>query len=59
MHVAAVAHYGLPHNRGGSEIMLHELLAALVRAGHTAELVVTEHEHPTVTVDGVTVHRAR
>lgn len=59
MRVVAVAHYGLPHNRGGSEIMLHELLAALVRAGHTAELVVTEHEHPTVTVDGVTVHHGR
>jgi glycosyltransferase involved in cell wall biosynthesis len=55
--VVAVAHYGLPANRGGSELMLHELLAALARAGHHAELIVTEQHGPTVEVDGVVVHQ--
>jgi glycosyltransferase involved in cell wall biosynthesis len=55
--IVAVAHYGLPQNRGGSELMLHELLAALARAGHTAELIVTEQDGPTVDLDGVLVHQ--
>jgi hypothetical protein len=55
--IVAVAHYGLPTNRGGSELMLHELLAALARAGHRAELIVTEQQGPTVEVDGVVVHQ--
>jgi glycosyltransferase involved in cell wall biosynthesis len=55
--IVAVAHYGLPQNRGGSELMLHELLAALTRAGHYAELIVTEQDGPTVQLDGVLVHQ--
>jgi glycosyltransferase involved in cell wall biosynthesis len=57
MRVVAVAHYGLPANRAGSELMMHELLAALVRAGHTAELIVTEQDGLTVVLDGVTVYQ--
>jgi hypothetical protein len=37
--------------------MLHELLAALARAGHRPELIVTEQHGPTVEMDGVVVHR--
>jgi glycosyltransferase involved in cell wall biosynthesis len=55
--IVAVAHYGLPANRGGSELMLHELLAALARAGHHPELIVTEQDGPTVDLDGVLVHQ--
>lgn len=59
MRVAAIAHYGLPDNRGGSEVMLHELLSALVRAGHRADLYVTDSGGATVEVGGVTVYRGR
>jgi hypothetical protein len=55
--IVAVAHYGLPQNRGGSELMLHELLTALARAGHHPELIVTEQDGPTVDLDGVLVHQ--
>mgnify|MGYP001157843885 CR=1 FL=1 len=59
MRIVAVAHYGLPHNRGGSEIMLHEMLSALARRGHKVRLVVTDVEGDPVDVDGVRVLHGR
>ena len=59
MRVVAVAHFGLPQNRGGSELMMHELLTALVRAGHSADLLLTLQDGPTVEIDGVTVYQGR
>lgn len=43
MRVAALVHYYVPHYMAGSETMLHAMLRALVTAGHTVEVVVTEH----------------
>lgn len=59
MRVVAVAHLGLPTNRGGSELMLHEMLAALVRAGHAADLLLTLQDGPTASLDGVTIYQGR
>jgi len=55
--VVAVAHFGLPGNRGGSELMLHELLSALARRGHDVELLLTLQSGPTTTLDGVTIYQ--
>lgn len=41
MRVLAVAHYYVPENRAGAELMLHSMLRALVDAGHSVTVAVT------------------
>lgn len=55
MRVVAVAHYYLPANRGGAELMLHALLVALADAGHEVTVLATEGPAGEHTVDGVRV----
>lgn len=59
MRILAVAHYYLPDNRGGAEIMLHELLAHMASEGHEVWVAATRapnHREPLV-IDGVNVAR--
>lgn len=55
MHVVAVVHAYLPHHLAGSERMMQELLAALVRRGHTATVLTTTQQLPDYTYETVNV----
>lgn len=54
LRVTAVCHYYPPMHRAGAELMLHELLLALVERGHQVEVWATDEETD-ATVDGITV----
>lgn len=57
--ILAIVHYYITDNRGGGEVMLHELLKSLVNAGYEVDAIVTLSNGETVVVDGVTVLRGR
>lgn len=57
MRAIALIHFYLPHHRTGSETMIHEILRALVDAGHEAHVVATSQPEGVdeYTVDGAVV----
>lgn len=57
MKILAVVHCYLPFNRGGAELMMHQILSALVSDGHEVTVAVTEGgpRGAEVDVDGVRV----
>lgn len=55
MHVVALVHAYLPHHLAGSERMMQELLATLVRRGHTATVLTTTQQLEDYTFEGVEV----
>lgn len=55
MKILAYVHYYLPHNRGGAEVMLHNMLRSLVYAGHDVTVVATQGPEGAGTVDDVMV----
>lgn len=59
MRIAAIAHFYIPHCRGGAELMLHEMLVSLVKAGHEVEVAVCDQGQGTQIIDGVRVHYGR
>lgn len=56
MRIAAIVHFYIPHCRGGAELMMHEMLVALVKAGHEVEVAVCDHGQGSQVIDGVRVH---
>ena len=54
--VLAFAHYYATKNRGGGEIMLHEILKQLVADGFDVDAVATTNIGETEVMDGVTVY---
>lgn len=57
MKIQALTHCYVPLNRGGAELMLHEIMRTLAERGHESEVIVTEEGpmgHETE-VDGVRV----
>jgi glycosyltransferase involved in cell wall biosynthesis len=57
--VLAFAHYYATKNRGGGEIMLHEILKQLVADGFDVDAVATTNEGKTEVMDGVTVYHGK
>jgi glycosyltransferase involved in cell wall biosynthesis len=57
--VLSISHYYITNNRGGGEVMLHEMLKSLVKAGYSVDAIVTDTEGNTLKVDGVKVMRGR
>lgn len=55
MKIIALAHYYLPENRAGAELMLHAMLSELVTAGHEVDVVVTLGSGEPSNIDGVNV----
>ena len=54
--VLAFSHYYATHNRGGGEIMLHEIMKQFVKDGYEVDAVATSTEAPVEVMDGVTVY---
>lgn len=59
LNVLAISHYNVLDNRGGGEIMFHEILKSLVNAGFNVDAVATWTEDTTKKLDGVTVYRGK
>ena len=67
MRVAALVHFSMPFRNAGSETVLHELMRAVVDAGHEAVVVCTHQNseqmwrgtEPETELDGVRVVRVR
>lgn len=57
MNVVARVHLYPPHHNAGAEMMLHELLKALVARGHRVQVHLSRHKHARApyTLDGVEV----
>lgn len=55
MKVACLTHYYIQENRAGGEMMLHALLAALVKAGHEVTAYITDTVRLNDTVNGVNI----
>lgn len=55
--ILAISHYSIADNRGGGEIMLHEILKYLVSIGYKVDMIATKNEGDTINIDGVTIYR--
>lgn len=55
--ILSISHYYATDNRGGGEIMLHELLKSLVDRGHRVDAVATWTKGMKETLDGVNVYK--
>lgn len=59
LNILSVSHYYVTENRGGGEVMLHEMLKALAEKGHNVDAVVTESVGKKVKLDGVNVYKGK
>lgn len=57
MKIIAISHYYAIANRGGGEVMLHQILKRLVDEGHQVDAVATDTEAGVGALDGVTVYQ--
>jgi len=57
--VLSISHYYISDNRGGGEVMLHELLKSLVDRDYAVEAIVTWTEGDTLDIDSVTIYRGK
>ena len=53
--ILSFTHYYATHNRGGGEIMLHEILKQLVKDGHSVDAIAVDNEGLPELMDGVNV----
>lgn len=59
MKILAVSHYYATDNRGGGEIMLHEILKSFISDGHDVDAVATDNEGSLEVLDGVRVYKGK
>ena len=57
--VLSYTHYYATHNRGGGEVMLHEILKKLVSEGMEVDAVAVDNEGPIENMDGVRVFHGK
>ena len=55
MKIVALTHYYIEENRSGGELMLHNMLRELVKAGHDVTAIITRTIHLNSVIDGVKV----
>lgn len=55
LNIVCLTHFYIEENRAGGELMLHSLLAALVKAGHNVTALITDTVRHNTTIDGVSV----
>ena len=57
--VLSYTHYYATKNRGGGEIMLHEILKQLVKDGYEVDAIAVDNEGPDEVMDGVNVKHGK
>ena len=57
--ILSFTHYYATHNRGGGEIMLHEILKQLVKDGHEVDAIAVDTEALSEVMDGVNVFHGK
>lgn len=57
--ILSISHYYVTNNRGGGEVMLHEILKRFVAEGYLVDAVAVDNDGNNETLDGVNVFKGR